>query len=295
MLAMALRQPDGSFLGEVPIAPPAGLLAALAARSGAGRVLVGFDHPIGLPAAYAEPAGLRPFPNWLAEMEDGSWDRLRTPAASPDEIDRDRPFYPLRPSGASRAALATGHRVAGYGDLLRRCDRGTSGRPPACCMLWTLGPKQCGRAALAGWHEILRPALRGDAAPALWPFDGALADLLARGGSVVAETYPAEFYAELGPRRRFSKRRQADRQALGDGLCAAAGRAGLQPGTELAAAIAHGFGPGPRGENAFDATVGLIGMLLTLRGLRPADPPPDLAIRRHEGWMLGLDAATLRG
>ena len=40
--------------------------------------------------------------------------------------------------------------------------------------------------------------------------------------------------------------------------------------------------------------IGLIGMLLVLRGMRPAEPPDDPAVHRHEGWMLGLDPRTLR-
>jgi hypothetical protein len=295
MLARALRQPDGSYRAEAPAPPPPDLLGSLCAAAAGGPVLLGFDFPIGLPAAYAGPAGRAAFPDWLAGLDDATWDRLRTPAALPDEVGRDRPFFPLRPGGASQAALARAHGVDAYRLLLRRCDRPTTSRPAACCMFWTLGAKLCGRAALAGWRETLRPALRERAAVALWPFAGPLDSLLTQGGCVVAETYPAEFHSELGPRRRFSKRRQADRQSLADGLRSAAARGGLRAQPGLAQAIAGGFGPGQLGENAFDAVVGLIGMLLTLRGQRPADPPPDPSILRHEGWMLGLDVTTLRG
>lgn len=294
MLAVAERRPDGNYLGLAPTAPPPGLIAALVGRAQDGTVLLGFDFPIGLPSAYARKAGLADFPAWLAGIDDDAWDWLRVPAAHADEISAARPFYPLRPGGASQGALARAHGVVGYADLLRRCDRPSRSRPAACCMFWTLGPKQCGRAALAGWHEVVRPALREGGPVALWPFAGGLAELLAAGGCVLAETYPAEFYAELGPRRRFSKRRRDDRLALAAGLRAAASRAGLEPGPELEAAIGDGFGHGRDGENAFDAVIGLIGMLLVLRGHRPADPPTEPAVRRIEGWMLDLDPATLR-
>ena len=59
-------------------------------------------------------------------------------------------------------------------------------------------------------------------------------------------------------------------------------------------AINAGFGPHPAGEDAFDAVIGLIGMLLVVRGMRPAESPDDPAVRRREGWMLGLDPRTLR-
>ena len=47
------------------------------------------------------------------------------------------------------------------------------------------------KAEIAGWSEVLIPALRGALDVALWPFEGLLAELLAPGRSVVAETYPA--------------------------------------------------------------------------------------------------------
>ena len=278
----------------MPTAPPPDLIPALAARAAGGTVLLGFDFPIGLPGPYAHRAGIAAFPQWLAALGDEAWDRFRTPAASAGEIGAGAPYYPRRPGGASQAALARAHGVAAYADLLRRCDRATTGRPAACCMFWTLGPKQCGRAALAGWHEVLRPALRADGDVAIWPYAGALGHLLATRRCVVAETYPAEFYGELAPRRRFSKRRQSDRRELAQGLLAAADRAGLRLAAELAALIQDGFGGGREGENAFDSVVGLIGMLLVLRGRRPADPPDEPAVRRVEGWMLGLDPLTVR-
>jgi hypothetical protein len=294
MLAVAERRSDGTWRGLAPAAPPPDLIAALTTQAAGGAVLLGFDFPIGLPGRYAGTAGIAAFPTWLAELGDEAWDRFRTPAASAGEICADAPYYPLRPGGASQVALAAAHGVAAYADLLRRCDRPTAARPAACCMFWTLGPKQCGRAALAGWHEVLRPALRSGEALHLWPFAGVLADLLGRGGCVVAETYPTEFYREVGLPKPFSKRRQDDRRAAAGGLRAAAARAGLEPNAALEAVIADGFGPRREGENAFDAVVGLIGMLLVLRGHRPADPPADPTVRRIEGWMLGLDPATLR-
>lgn len=295
MLAVAALSADGVYRATAPRPPPTDLVAALTGEAGGGPILLGFDFPIGLPARFAVATGIELFPAWLAGLADAAWDRFRTPAATPAEIGPARPYYPLRPGGASHTALAAGHGVRNVAELLRRCDAATTSRVGACCMFWTLGPKQCGRAALAGWHEILRPTLRARQKLAIWPYAGPLVELLARGGCVVAETYPAEFYSELGPQPRFSKRRQADRQRLGPAIRDAAGRAGLHAAPDLAWAIDDGFSPRPDGENAFDAVTGLIGMLLVLRGLRSADPPSaDPAVRRHEGWMLGLDAATLR-
>jgi hypothetical protein len=158
-------------------------------------------------------------------------------------------------------------------------------------MFWTLGGQQCGRAALAGWHEVLRPALRTGADIGLWPFDGPLRRLLDRHPLVVAETYPAELYrAVLELPRRFSKRRQASRAACAAGLRASAARQGVRIAAPLEAAIAHGSGAGADGDDRFDAVVGVLGMLAVLAGAAPADPPDDLVVRRVEGWMLGLSA-----
>ena len=67
-------------------------------------------------------------------------------------------------------------------------------------MFWTLGAKQVGRAAIAGWSQFLVPALDRIR---LWPFEGALRDLCSPLSVVVCETYPAEFYGHLGLPRRM--------------------------------------------------------------------------------------------
>ena len=44
--------------------------------------------------------------------------------------------------------------------LLRRCERGGNGHKQACCLFWTLGGNQVGKAAIIGWRDVLAPALR---------------------------------------------------------------------------------------------------------------------------------------
>jgi hypothetical protein len=79
--------------------------------------------------------------------------------------------------------------------LRRRCELAQPGRRAACSIFWTLGGQQVGKAAIAGWKEVLIPALDDTEIDLrLWPFDGSLSELVARGRVVVAETYPAEFY-----------------------------------------------------------------------------------------------------
>ena len=294
-LATAELQGDGSYrCAEVSPPDPRALIERLRARAKGGTVLLGFDFPIGLPGSYAARVGVESFPAWLASLPAAAWDRFRTPADVPAEIGPERPFFPGRAGGASHRALVEAHGVTAYASLLRRCDRPTTTRPAACCMFWTLGPKQCGRAALAGWHEVLRPALRDQPDVALWPFHGSLDHLLHTSPCIVAETYPAEFYPELAPPHRFSKRRQADRQRLAAGLVGLASRVGLTLGADASHLVQQGFGPRAAGENAFDALIGLLGMLLVVRGTRSAATASDPIVPAYEGWMLGLDPATLR-
>ena len=80
---------------------------------------------------------------------------------------------------------------------------------------------------------------------------------------------------------------QADRAANAPALlaCARALKVALAP--PLAAAIENGFGAAPDGEDPFDSTVGLFGMLNVLSGARAASEPDDPLVRKVEGWILG--------
>jgi hypothetical protein len=111
---------------------------------------------------------------------------------------------------------------------------------------------------------------------------------------VIAETYPAEFYDHLGvsfPRRhpggKSGKRSQAGRIANAGKLLSWAQEAGLLLDPQLKNQIREGFGPSPDGEDPFDATIGLFGMLNVVLGFRPAGEPGDERLRKVEGWILG--------
>ena len=112
---------------------------------------------------------------------------------------------------------------------------------------------------------------------------------------MVAETYPAEVYGHLGlwpgdGLRRGSKRLQAARAGPASRLLALAGSLNLRLDAGLREAISDGFGPSPDGEDPFDATVGLLGMVNVALGRRRPGPPCDPEIRRIEGWILGQEA-----
>ena len=282
-----------------PVATPDRLLAALAAEAGPrGAVLSGFDFPIGLPLAYARRARVRAFRTLLPSLGEPFFEV----AERPEEISILRPFYPARPGGTSQSQLVEGLGVAGMEELLRVCERATPTRRAAAPLFWTLGAQQVGKAAISGWRDALIPALRAGLDVALWPFEGSLAELLARGRVVVAETYPAEAYGHLGldlaavseggPK---GKRVQAVRAAQAPRVLEFTTGLGLELAPELHAALADGFGARADGEDRFDSVIALLGMLGVVQGRRPAGEPGDPEIRQIEGWILGQDPPPAHG
>jgi hypothetical protein len=274
-----------------PVAAPDRLLAGLAAEAAPrGGVLVGFDFPIGLPLAYARRACVREFRTLLPMLGEPFFDV----AERPEEISVLRPFYPARPGGAAQAQLVEGLGVASMDELLRVCERATPTRRAAAPLFWTLGAQQVGKAAITGWRDVLIPALRGAVDVAVWPFDGPLAELVAAGRIVVAETYPAEYYGHLGLELAApteggakGKRVQAVRAAQAERLLGFANELSLELAPGLRAQIEDGFGSKPDAEDRFDATVGILGVLDVVLGRRPAGEPGDPELRRIEGWILG--------
>jgi hypothetical protein len=289
-LARAVFQPPGRYLALPP--EPVGALGDLLARlrDGDGGVLLGVDFPIGLPRAYAACAGIDDFLAHLARFDD----QFYAVARHASEICAARPFYPHahgKKGTVSRQHLLDGLGMAHPDELRRRCDRATLERRAASPLFWTLGPNQAGKAAISGWRCLLAPALRDGLDLAIWPFQGPLTRLLAEHRFVVAESYPAEFYRHLGlPLIRpggGSKRRQASRRACAPALLALAQHARIEVDARLEAAIRDGFGGTADGEDPFDATVGLFGVLNVVLGHRPCAVPDDPAITRVEGWILG--------
>jgi hypothetical protein len=181
-------------------------------------------------------------------------------------------------------------------DLLRRCERANATRGAASPLFWTLGGKQVGKAAIIGWRDVLAPALRDPAGDvSLWPFDGDLRGLLARGGTVVVETYPAEACLHLGmapPGRAWSKTSQDGRRGQRAALQSWAGSRPVVLDSDLTALIDDGFGPSKSAEDPFDAMLGLMSMLEVGLGYRTAGEPEDDAVAKIEGWILGQASTT---
>lgn len=257
---------DGAGWRVAAPGPARDVSAQLRGWAAKGRVLAGFDLPIGLPLAYARARGVRTFRDHLAAMPP-DWGRV---CATPDELSLDRPFYPAR--NAPRGVQTRAQLFAALGitraDLTRRCEHG------AALMFWTCGPNQVGKAMLSAWHEVIAP-LAPDAH--LWPQDGDLAEVTRP--LTLSEVYPARFYSLFG---RVVKSTREGRAACASAILAHAERHGL---TLDATGLREGY---PQGQDdAFDALIGALGMIEVIEGRRPEHPGLTPEVRAIEGWMLG--------
>jgi hypothetical protein len=264
--------------------------------SGGESLLAGFDFPVGVPRAYARRASVTSFPELLPMLgRPGRWSAFYDVCATPDEVSLHRPFYPRNGRERGRRSHLEAGLGLSYPELLRACERATATRRSACSLFWLTGPQQVGRAAIHGWGLIARAVERG---AALWPFHGRLPDLIAAGGTTIAEAYPAEFYGRLGlpthrgPGRRWSKRRQVDRARVVGPALAWADRHGVEVHADVTASAEDGFGRGADGEDRFDALIGVLGMIAVLMSGEDRHPD-DPDIRRVEGWILGQEAGPL--
>ena len=276
---------------RVAAAVPVGALAdwtqRLRASADGGAVALGVDLPLGVPRRYAHAhAEAADFPAFLRGLAHRA--EFFAVCATLDEITPARPFYPARGvAGMTRAAHAAALGLGDAGGLSRLCDRATALRPAGAPLFWTLGANQTGKAAITAWRDWLLPGLAAGDDLRLWPFEGRLADLLAPGAVVIAETYPAEAMRQRGLAMSGSKRRQSDRAALAERLLDALEERRAMPEPDLLAAIRDGFGADAAGEDRFDSLLGLLGLLAVLDGAQPDAVPDDPWIRRWEGWVLG--------
>jgi hypothetical protein len=263
----------------------------------AGRALIGFDFPIGIPASYAERTGISSFREALTHFGSGEWRDFYDVCSNRAEISLRRPFFPYscpRKGMCTREHLTSALDMA-WNELYRRCERKTDTRPAASPLFWTLGGKQVGKGAITGWREFVQPLVGDGSDVALWPFDGALLELLRSGSCVIVESYPAEFYRHLGLRfaggKGGGKRSQQARINAANQLVTVAERCGAELSEAAARAIAGGFGPHGNGEDDFDAMVGLLGMIKHLHEGAQVEAPIDPTVRAVEGWIIGQSPA----
>jgi hypothetical protein len=281
--------------------------------------LIGFDFPIGVPAAYATqieisqfPSGKRDFIELLERLGKGDWANFYTVQDDVNKVGIHQPFYPDKYKGeVTQAPFLRKLGVTTLNDLRRRCDlrqpaiqeEHRPARRAACPIFWTLGGNQVGKGAIAGWKEVLAPAVETRVAT-IWPFHGTLAHTLKPGSTVLAETYPTQYHhrlfgQELRGKRLCSKRKEVAGKWL---ELAREWKIDLDPA--LSRAISNGFSTGsecakvPAGQkekpdnndDAFDAAIGLFGMIDAIQNYSPALEPKDTAVQKIEGWIFGQPA-----
>lgn len=271
----------------ISIPDPRQMLSDLKKFGDSSTILIGFDFPIGLPAAYARRRGHKNWREFLAALSTKGSAGFFIVTDSPS---LEQPFYPRTCTREGQRRVQTLVDALGMksrDDLYRQCEQPTTTRGRAASLFFTLGGQQVGRAALHGWQNFL---VSNRDEVAMWPFDGGLGDLLAEDRPVVAEIYPAEYYRLAGippaGAKKWSKRRRENRKSCAAGIVATLQDLGVSCATEIEKSIRSGFDS----EDAFDAVLGMIGMLSVVMGGLSADPPPHLADIKIEGWILGMGA-----
>jgi hypothetical protein len=248
-----------------------------------GSTLAGFDFPIGLPSFYVKQTSFG-FRSLISDPSSNRAQCFLSPTETLFEISTDQPFYRKHPQGGSHSILFERLRCRSIDDLLRQCDRKTKNRSRAETIFWTVGAKQVGKAALAGWREILIPCRAQGAS--LWPFDGPLSSLQTS-KLTIAETYPAEAYQHIGMPRTVKKRSQAGRQVAGKIMLDWAAKYNVSFTKAIEMDILDGLGSGKEGEDPFDALAGLCGIIEVVDGRRAEAPTLKESVRLEEGWILG--------
>jgi hypothetical protein len=253
-----------------------------------GTAVLGFDFPIGIPARYAALLGVTEFKSFLLQLGHGTFADFYRISATSAEVSKYRPFYPYKPGGTKHGHLWSALGLTCIDDLRRKCDLANGGRRAACPLFWTLGANQVGRAAIIGWRDVLAPALTKEKPVLLWPFDGSLGDLLNPGNIVIVETYPAECYRWFFQDHPLKSKGNLDaRRQTAPTLLDWAQSVNLTLDPELRRAIEDGF----PNDDAFDAAVGLFGMLEVLMNRRESWEPDDQKVRTLEGWIFGQSCA----
>ncbi len=296
MAQASLRNGTYTASPPTPVGDAGTLLASLRDQT-QGPVLLGFDFPIGLPKAYADQLAIDSFPTFLCHLEHPGRQPFFSVCHNAGEISLSRPFYPFNssPKGSrKRSHLVEALHLQSFDQLLRACERAQPGMQPAGALFWTLGARAPGRAALHGWANVLIPALHSDHVKdcqtnpvKLWPFDGTLAHLLQPGRLVIAETYPTQYHRSILNAPFSGKGHIENRKRQASSLLAWSKASAVQLTPSLLLDLHAGI---PQGDDAFDAVLGLTGMLHLLLHSELHYEPTDPVTRNIEGWILGRPA-----
>jgi hypothetical protein len=262
----------------------ASVVHAAAAQWKDGRILIGFDAPIGMPRSLwnalqsRRGGGAATFAQWLRAYK--PIETLLDPVATPEEWTPERPFFRVRKGRGGRNDFERAAQASGV-DLYRRIDRKTGARSPFIAS---------GIAGVAGgsardlWRDFR--SLRGNAdPPLLWPFEASAETDADATRIVVAEIYPRlasgiAFGCGAAP-WRIPRQQRVPREGFAELRAAAWVR-------EHRVQI-DGHGGFEGNEHAFDALVSAAALLrLVLEGKPLSDSASDDPVA--EGGMLGSGA-----
>lgn len=169
------------------------LLAIAAAFGPECSTVLSLDLALGIPRPvidqYCQAFGLADcsFLNWLFtnHRDEKFWEET----AEHDEWKSTKPFISIPPGKGSLTAF----REAARHDLLRQVDREYGAKSP---LIVSGVPGTVGSGTRSLWKE-LAPMLAAKREFSIWPFDGSASDLIAQGGTIVCENYPAICYSAV--------------------------------------------------------------------------------------------------
>ncbi|PKR58696.1 methyltransferase type 12 [Thalassospira lohafexi] len=294
-VAKARRSDHGWLIHAIE---PVGMLnqfrQSLSDHGSSQSIWLGLDMPIGFANRWYEAAGVDDFITLLGFLTTPQWQDFFDVCATKTEITHKRPFYP-KSSGVkgsvTRDDLVKRLGLSEFKDLHRQCEHATGNRNAACPSFWTLGANQVGKGMLHGLKSLIIPGHQDGFN--IWPYSGDLAACTNRPGTTLIETYPAEVYAWLGIGDVTKSNRDSRAMAVAR-LIATARDSDIEILPAVIDDIKDGFGPDQGKDDAFDALVGVMGLILIANGKRPQNLPIDDIIQNREGWIVGLDDSMLQ-
>ncbi|MEE3045282.1 MAG: methyltransferase type 12 [Pseudomonadota bacterium] len=269
-------------------------LGTLADHGHKDALWLGLDMPVGFADYWYDGVNIQNFKSILKNGLTGPIEYFSTVCEHPDQITYHRPFYPRSsgPKGSvKRDHLVTALGLSRFDDLHRRCERATNDRAAACPSFWTLGANQVGKGMLHGLEHLIIPGAH--LGFNIWPFDGDLATCCQHPRVTLMETYPGEVYGWLGI-SELTKSNQKSRAKAVEFLIDFAARNAVEITPAVMADCKSGFGPDQGKDDAFDALVGVLGLIQIADGKRPEYLPDEPTIREREGWIMGLDPADIK-
>ncbi|WP_338187206.1 methyltransferase type 12 [Thalassospira tepidiphila] len=278
---------------------PVGMLhqfrQSLANHGKTDALWLGLDMPIGFLDTWYDGANVKDLMSLLRLLETGEWQEFFDVCQSPDEIRHTRPFYPQ--SSGIKGSVKRDHLIKAldltdFDDLHRACEFPTTQRNAACPPFWTLGANQVGKGMLHGLKHLIMPG-HADGFN-IWPFSGDLGTCCKSPGVTLIETYPGEIYGWLTDTSELTKSIQESRKKYLHQLRDNASKKGIEISPSVWADISDGFGPDHGKDDAFDALIGVMGLIEIAEGRRPEHLPRTPSVLNREGWIVGLNPNDIK-